>query len=147
MSSSAQVRDLRIDNLYLKNTISFGSVLCSEAIAGEQIPKGAILRPSTTVDRQVVQTDSSTDKAVVGVACESAPSAGSVVSMSVGGEFQVLVTGTIARGDFISSSATTGVGESTGTSGQEGDFAIATESSTDAGVKLIWARFKKCEVY
>ena len=144
---SKSIIDLRGDNLFVANQLEFGNQLCTAAVAGEEIPKGSVLRPSTTVDRQVLQTSSSGDKAVVGVACKYAAGQGSIVKLSVGGEFQVLVTGTVTRSDFLASSNTPGVAESTGTSGAEGDFAIAMESSADAGVKLVWARFKKCEVY
>ena len=128
------------------NNLRFDGYSCTFATAGEAIPAGAVLRPSTTVDRQVVQTTGPADEAVLGVAVESA-TAGSRVCMAVGGEFQVLVTGAVTRADFLASSATVGVAVSTGTDGSEGDFAIATNSDASGAVKLVFARFKKAEVF
>ena len=118
---------------------------CTFATAGEAIPFGSVLRPSTTVDRQVVQTTSEFDPAVVGVATEDV-SSGDSVCMAVGGEFQVLVTGAVARGELLASSTVTGVAESVGASPVEvGAFSVAMNSDTTTTVKLVYARFIKSD--
>ena len=128
-----------------KNT-TFDGYICTRATAGEDIPKGATLRSSTTTDRLIEQTTAADDIAVLGVAADAALS-GRQVCVVVGGEFQILVTGAVTRGDFLSSSATAGVATSTGTGGQPGDFAIAMVTDAGVGTRLIWARFKKAEVF
>lgn len=121
--------------------------MCSFATAGEDIPLGAVLRPSTSADRQVVQTTSDDDITVIGVASEAA-SSGDSVCMAAGGEFRVLVTGAVTRGDALASAAaSTGAARSVGTPSDSGAFAIAMNSDADAGVKLVYARYVKAETY
>lgn len=120
--------------------------VCTMVTAGEDVSTGELLRPSTTVNRTAIRTTSSSDLHVIGVAVESALS-GEQVCMAIGGEFQILVTGSVDRGDFLAASSTTGVAESTGTSGDTGDFAIAMATDANTGTKLVHARFLKAEVY
>jgi hypothetical protein len=130
----------------ISENLKTNGYICNMATAGEALPKGAVLRPSTTVNRQVVQTTGGADIAVVGVSSETV-SAGDQVCMIVGGEFQVLATGAVTRGNFLASSGTTGVAADTGAGGSTGDFAVATSTDAAAGTKLVWARFKKAEVF
>lgn len=130
----------------VEKNVQFDGYICTTATAGEDIPKGATLRQSATVDRELVQTTSSDDLAVIGVAVEAA-SAGKKVCVAVGGEFQVLVEGPVTRGDFLSTSLTTGVAISTGTGGNRGDFAISLVSDAAVATRLISARLKKAEVF
>lgn len=120
--------------------------ICTTSIAGENIPKGAVLKQSSTVDMRLVQTTSADDNKILGVAAEKSYS-GRPMCVVNGGEFQVLVTGAVTRGDFLSSSSTTGTAYSTGTSGQVGDFAISLVSDATTTPRLICARYKKSEVY
>ncbi len=127
--------------------LKFKGHVCTFATAGEAIPVGAVLRPSTVADKQVVQTLVADDITILGVAVEAAPS-GNSVCMAIGGEFQVLVTGAITRGDLLSSSDTQGVAILTpGAPDQPGAFAIAMNSDANAAVKLVCARFVKAETY
>jgi len=132
----------------VERNVQFDGYICTNATAGEDIPKGAVLRQSLTVDREMVQTTGASDDLfVLGVAVEDAVSGGQVC-MAVGGEFRVLVEGAVNRGDFLStSSTTTGVAASTGTGGQDGDFAISLVTDSSTAVRLIPARFKKAEAF
>lgn len=130
----------------IEKNVVFDGYICNRATAGENIPKGAVLRPSTTVDRTVVQTTGAADIQVLGVAAEAAL-AGQQVCMIIGGEFQVLVTGAVTRGNLLGSSATTGVAEDTGIDGDIGDFAITMVTDAAVVTRLIWARYKKAEVF
>jgi hypothetical protein len=130
----------------VERNFQFDGYICTNATAGEDIPKGAVLRQSSTVDREMVQTTTVNDIFVLGVAVENAVS-GRQVCMAVGGEFQVLVEGPVNRGDFLSTSFTTGVANSTGTGGDTGDFAISLVTDSSTAVRLIPARFKKSEVF
>ena len=133
---------------HIKNIVLEGTIcndLNVEAMTSAFV--GGVLRTSTLTDRSVRLTTASADPFVVGVA--DSDSIGDTVCMVIGGEFQVMVTGPVARGDFLASSATMGMAESTGTGGAPGDFAIASQ---DFGgilplTGLIWARFKKAEIY
>jgi len=129
----------------IADNIVISGNICATVVTGVTVLKGAVIRPST-VTREVIQTTSSSDEAILGVTFAPAI-AGSEVCMVIGGEFQVLVTGVVTQGDFLASSATAGVAESTGTGGGTGDFAIAMNSDTDGGTKLVYARYKKAEVY
>ncbi len=131
----------------VEKDVHFDGYICNYAVAGEVIPKGAVLRPSTTTDRQIVQTTLSQDITVLGVAADAVSAAGKNVCMITGGEFQILVTGPVTLGDFLSSSGTTGVSVSTGTVGAPGDFAIAMMTDLQVTTRLIWARYKKAEVF
>ena len=130
-------------NKVLKN-LNLDGYICSVVTSGAAVSRGSVLVPSTSVDRQVILSPGAAALDVVGVAVDSAAS-GSEICMAVGGEFQVLVTGAVTRGDFLASDAIAGVAESTGTGGSVGDFAIATNSNATVGIKLVWARFKKVE--
>lgn len=136
---------LPLGNNKLTNVILDGYI-CNLVITGVAVSKGSVLVPSTSVDRQVILSPGSAVEDVIGVSAQ-AGLVGSEICMIIGGEFQVQVTGAVTRGDFLSTSATLGVAESTGTDGSEGDFAIATNSDAVTGTKLVWARFKKAEVY
>ena len=125
----------------------FDGHLCTFVTASEDVSLGSVLRVSSTTDRQVELTTSNGEISVIGVAAEAA-SAGSRFCMVVGGEFQVLVFSTITRGDFIKTAGTfDGTAIANGTGGDTGDFAIATNTDTNPDVKLVWARFKKAEVF
>ena len=88
--------------------------ICTTSIAGENLPKGAVLKQSSTTDMRLVQTTSADDNKILGVAAEKSYS-GRPLCVVTGGEFQVLVTGAVTKGDFLSSSSTTGTAYSTGT--------------------------------
>ena len=128
-----------------KNLILDGHV-CEIVTSGVDVGRGAVLVPSTSADRQVILSPGAVVIDVVGVSAQTG-SSGNEVCMAVGGEFQVQVAGAVTRGDFLASSATPGVAESTGTGGNVGDFAIAMNSDSNVGTKLVWARFKKAEVF
>jgi len=131
----------------VERNVQFDGYICTNATAGEDIPKGACLRQSLTVDREMVQTTTAGDDiSVLGVAVERAVS-GSQVCIAVGGEFQVLVEGAVNRGDFLSTSLTAGVATSTGTGGQQGDFAVCLVTDSSTAVRLVPARFKKAEIF
>ena len=86
----------------------------------------------TNYNRQTnVPTTVTVDISVLGVVVDFA-NVGSLACMALGGgEFQVFVTGAPGSvGDFLASSITSGVAETTGTGGFIGDFAIATFAST-----------------
>jgi len=131
------------DNI-TKNPISEGHI-CNVVTVEAAVAKGTVLKAGT-VSRQVIPTPGAADLAVLGVASETA-SAGSQTCMAVGGEFQVLVTGAVTMGDFLASSATAGIAESTGVAGFPGDFAVAMNTDAAVGTKLVWARYKKAEVF
>nr|QBK86121.1 MAG: hypothetical protein LCMAC101_07160 [Marseillevirus LCMAC101] len=132
---------------FIPLNFKFKGYISTFATAGEAIPTGAVLRPSTTVDKQVVQTIVVNDRAVVGVAAKSATS-GESVCMAIGGEFQVLVNGAVTRGDLLASSAVVGEAVSVGVipASNFGVFAVATNSNANTAVKLVCARFTKAEV-
>lgn len=132
-------------SLVQKNA-TFDGYICTFAAAGEAIPFGSVLRPSTAADRQVVQTTALNDLKVVGVAVNAA-SSGERVCMATGGEFQLLVTGAVTRGDLIAASNTTGVAVVTPDDDAPGQFAVAMNSDANTGTKLVWVRFIKAEVY
>lgn len=125
------------------STIEINGCMISRVKTIEDVETGDVLMMSST-DRQVKKTDSSDTEGVVGVACGNGAS-GSTIRMAVGGEFQIKVIGAVSVGDFLAASSTDGVAYDAGTN--VGAFAIATSTDSDTGVKLVWARFKKAEVY
>ena len=152
MSTSRQTADLIADTFVLTgtnttiNNIEISACIANLTITSSDVGMGDVLIVNPNVDRQVIKSDELLQESVGGIACKDATS-GTSVPMAVGGEFQVKVNGVVTRGDFLATSSDAGISFSTGTLGDEGDFAIALESSSDVGIKLIYGRFNKTEVF
>ena len=147
--ATRQTIDIERDTLSLLSQlettrITFSGNVRSQIVAGEDIELGDVLVPSPTVDNVIIKSTTSADEKVLGVCAKNA-TAGPAL-MVTGGEFIVKTIGTVIRGEFLATSSTDGVAESTGTSGSEGDFAIATTGTTTSP-GTVYARFKKSDVY
>lgn len=132
--------DVEIDGVLL-----FKKTLANEVIADEIIASGEVLRPSTTTDSRIVRTTQAGDERVVGVAVTAAGAVGDSFQMAIGGEFDVIIDNTVTRGDFLEAALTVGRAQSSGVSGDPGDFAIAMQSGTVG--QTIKARFTKAELF
>lgn len=138
-------RNLKGINSIKTKGLSINGCITQPVVVSEDVLAGNVLVVSSTADRQVENSSSSGQETVVGIACTNAL-AGQTVEMVIGGEFKIRKTGSVDRGDFLATSSNIGTAESTGTDGDEEDFAIAT-STANSSVDFVWARFKKSEVY
>ena len=127
------------------DSISVANSITEDAIADGPLAIGDVLIVSALAAfNRVGLPTQAIDKRVVGVALTATAAAGDTVRMAIGGEFQVRVTASTGKGDFLRTSATLGRVDPTSTVGSVGDFAIASESAT-AG-NLVRARFIRANV-
>lgn len=145
LGSTVIDRDRNIDAKIISGkTLRVTGCFVSPIKVGENVTEGDVLVPSTSVDRTAILSTGTENLKVIGVACNDVLSGGTV-DMAIGGEFQVKVTGNVARGDFLETSSTSGV--AIVDTNDYASFAIAMETNTEPGIRLVKARFIKSEVY
>ena len=145
LGSTVIDRDKNIDAKVISGkTLRVTGCFVSPIKVGENVTEGDVLVPSASVDRTAILSTGNEDIKVLGVACNDALS-GETVDMAIGGEFQVKVTGNVARGDFLETSSTNGV--AIVDTNDYASFAIAMETNAEPGIRLVKARFIKSEIY
>ena len=112
--------------------------------SGGALAIGTIVAQDPATDDAVVPTTLANQEDVLGVVRVGGAD-GERISLATVGPFEVLMTGVVIRGDFISASAIAGVGIVA--AAVPGVFAIAIESNAAVGTRLVRCRWVRAELF